>query len=249
MTGGEPPGPVRPRTARERLIVALDFQDAAAALRIVDHLGEEVIWYKVGMELFFAEGRGLLDALSGRGKRIFLDLKLHDIPNTMAMAVRSLARLPVELCTLHLPAGPEALRACAAEARRIVDSGQPAMGLLGVTRITSLPPPDPSDPWKDVVFLAGEGVECGIYGWVAPAGAAPRLRAAHGCGPVLVCPGIRLPEQGAQDQVAVGTPEEAVGGGADWIVVGRPVTRAEDPPGAAREFARRLSGFGSGPVG
>jgi orotidine-5'-phosphate decarboxylase len=249
MIGEQPPGPVRPRAAGDRLIVALDFQEAAAALELVDRLGEEVTWYKVGMELFFAEGPGLLHALAGRGKRTFLDLKLHDIPNTMAMAVRSLARLPVELCTLHLPAGPEALRACAVEARRIAESGRPAMGLLGVTRITSLPAPDPSDPWRDVVSLAGEGVACGIYGWVAPAGAALRLRAAHGSGPVLVCPGIRLPEQGTQDQVAVGTPEAAVSGGADWIVVGRPITRSEDPPGAVRDIVRRLSGPGDGPIG
>ena len=241
MTEAQPPGPARPRAARERLIVALDFQDAAAALAMVDRLGEEVTWYKVGMELFYAEGRMLLDAIHERGKRVFLDLKLHDIPNTMVMALRSLSRLPVDLCTLHIPAGPEALRTCAAEARRIADTEGPAIGLLGVTRLTSLPPPDLTEPWQDVVSLAGEAVACGIYGWIAPAAAAPLLRDAHGPGPVLVCPGIRLPEQAKQDQVAVGSPEDAVRGGADWIVVGRPITRADDPPGAAREFARRLA--------
>jgi orotidine-5'-phosphate decarboxylase len=207
---------------------------------MVDRLGEEVTWYKVGMQLFYAEGTVLLDALRGRGKRIFLDLKLHDIPNTMAMALRSLSRLPVELCTLHIPAGSEALRACAVEVRRIAETGGPAIGLLGVTRLTSLSPPDSSDPWQDVVSLAGQAVACGIYGWIAPPAAAPFLRAVYGPGPGLVCPGIRLPEQGKQDQVAVGTPEDAVRGGADWIVVGRPVTRAENPSSAAREIARRL---------
>jgi orotidine-5'-phosphate decarboxylase len=241
MTDTEVPGPSRPRSAGERLIVALDFQDGATALAMVDRLGDTVTWYKVGMELFYAEGRGLLDQLAGRGKRIFLDLKLHDIPNTMAMALRSLAGLPVELCTLHLPAGPEALRACAAEARRIAESGPRPVGLLGVTRLTSLPPPDPADPWRDVVALAGEGVAAGIFGWIAPATAAPVLRQAHGPRPVLVCPGIRLPEQGKQDQVAVGSPGEAISGGADWIVVGRPVTRADDPVGAAREIVHLMS--------
>ena len=106
--------------------------------------------------------------------------------------------------------------------------------------LTSLPPPDLTEPWQDVVSLAGEAVACGIYGWIAPSAAAPLLRRAHGRGPVLVCPGIRLPEQAKQDQVAVGTPEDAVRGGADWIVVGRPITRADDPPGAARDIARRL---------
>jgi orotidine-5'-phosphate decarboxylase len=235
------PGPTRPRSGRERLIVALDYHDAATALAMVDCLGEEVTWYKIGMELFYAEGRGFLDALFRRGKRVFLDLKLHDIPNTMAMAVRSLAQLRAELCTLHLSAGPEALRACAAEVRRIAESGEPPMGLLGVTRLTSLPPLDPSEPWKDVLSLAGEGVAAGLYGWIAPPGAAGPLRAVHGSDPVLVCPGIRLPHQERQDQAAVGTPEEAVRGGADWIVMGRPITRADDPRGAAREITRRLA--------
>ncbi len=240
MTDTRPPGPPRPQSAGDRLIVALDFPDAAAALAMVDRLGEDVRWFKVGMELFYAEGRGLLDALHGRGKRIFLDLKLHDIPNTMVMACRSLSRLPVDLCTLHIPAGPEALRACAAEARRIADAEGPVIGLLGVTRLTSLSPPDPTEPWRDVVELAGRAAQAGVFGWIAPAAAAPLLRAAHGSGPALVCPGIRLPEQGRQDQVMVGTPEEAVRGGADWIVVGRPITRAEEPARAAREFVRRL---------
>lgn len=233
-------GPARPRTPRERLIVALDFQNRDEALRLVDRLGDEVLWYKVGMELFYAEGRVLLDELAGRGRRTFLDLKLHDIPNTMAMALRSLSRLPAELITIHVPAGPEALRACREEIEHAVELGRPAAGLLGVTRLTSLPPPDPSDPWRDVEELAGVAARAGLFGWIAPVEAGPRLRAAHGDGPALVCPGIRLPEQGKQDQVAVGTPEAARRGGADWIVVGRPITRADDPVEAAREIQRRL---------
>jgi orotidine-5'-phosphate decarboxylase len=195
---------------------------------------------KVGLEAFVAEGPALVREVVAAGAEVFLDLKLHDIPNTMVMALRSLSRLPVGLCTLHIPAGPEAMRACAAEVQRIADTEGPAIGLLGVTRLTSLSPPDLTDPWQDVVSLAGEAVACGIYGWIAPSAAAPLLRRAHGRGPVLVCPGIRLPEQAKQDQVAVGTPEDAVRGGADWIVVGRPITRADDPPGAARDIARRL---------
>lgn len=235
-----PPGPARPRTARERLIVALDVPGRGEALALVDRLGDEVLWYKVGLELFYAEGRPFVDELASRGRRIFLDLKLHDIPNTMAMALHSLSRLPVELVTLHVAAGTQALAACAEEMRRLAETGRPAPGLLGVTRLTSLPPPDPGDPWADVVALAGTAVEAALYGWIAPAAAGPRLRAAHGSQPVLVCPGIRLPDEGRQDQVAVGAPEEALRGGADWIVVGRPVTRAADPCAAAREIVRRL---------
>ncbi len=235
------PGPERPRVPRDRLIVALDFQDGSDALSLVDLLDQEVLWYKVGMELFYAAGPSLLSDLSARGKRIFLDLKLHDIPNTMAQALRSLSRLPVGLTTVHVPAGPEALRACAREAARILEDSGTAIGILGVTRLTSLPPPDPERPWDDVVALAGMAVEAGLAGWIAPAAAAPALRRAYGAGPALVCPGIRLPEQAHQDQVAVGTPEQAVGGGADWIVVGRPVSAAADPRAAAREIARRMS--------
>jgi orotidine-5'-phosphate decarboxylase len=233
-------GPERPRQARERIIVALDFQTAPDALALVDQLAGEVLWYKVGMELFYAEGSGLLTELQARGKRIFLDLKLHDIPNTMASALRSLARYPVSLTTLHVPAGREALHACVEEARRIGQDRAAPLGLLGVTRLTSLPAPDPARPWADVVVLAGQALEAGLYGWIAPPVAAPSLRQAWGAGPVLVCPGIRLPEQGKQDQVAVGTPEEAVRGGADFLVVGRPVTRAPDPVRAVREIIQRL---------
>lgn len=234
------PGPERPRGARERIIVALDFPDASAALAMVDLLGDEVSFYKVGMELFYAEGPELLQELSTRGKRIFLDLKLHDIPNTMASALRSLSRWPVDLTTLHVPAGAEALRACAAEARQLRAASGRTLALLGVTRLTSLPPPDPDDPWRDVVEAAGVAVEAGLDGWIAPAPAALSLRKAWGTAPILVCPGIRLPEHGRQDQVAVGTPEEAVRGGADLLVVGRPITRAPDPAAAAREMIRGL---------
>ncbi len=233
-------GPARPRAARERLIVALDLPGSREALALVDRLGEPVLWYKVGMELYYAEGPRLLEALADRGKRVFLDLKLHDIPNTMSSALRSLCRHPFDLTTLHVPAGIEALRACAEVCRRIRDERGNAPGLLGVTRLTSLPPPDPDRPWDDVVALAGQAVEAGLFGWIAPAAAGPRLRAAWGPAPALVCPGIRLPEGGRQDQVAVGTPEEAVKGGADWIVVGRPIRAAAHPEEAAREILERM---------
>jgi orotidine-5'-phosphate decarboxylase len=235
------PGPVRPCTARERIIVALDLPDRADALALVDLLQDEVLMYKVGMELFYAEGPQLLRDLAQLGKRIFLDLKLHDIPNTMVAALRSLARLPVDLTTLHIAAGSAAMAACAEEAQRLhLEEGR-SLGLLGVTRLTSLPPPDPEHPWADVTTLAGQAAAAGLYGWIAPAPAGPALRQAWGSGPVLVCPGIRLPEQGKQDQVVVGTPQEAIRGGADFLVVGRPVTRAPDPIRVLAEMRQGLS--------
>lgn len=232
----------RPATARERLIVALDFETSGEALALVDDLGDEVLWYKVGMELFYAEGPRVLARLHERSRRIFLDLKLHDIPNTMAGAFRSLAGHSVGLTTVHVPAGLPALRAIAEAARVLRESGITPPAVLGVTRLTSLPAPDPLRPWDDIVQLAGDCVEAGLDGWIAPAEASGPLRRAHGNAPILVCPGIRLPDGEVGDQVAVGTPEGAVQGGADWIVVGRPITRAKNPKAAASEFVRRMSG-------
>lgn len=230
----------RPQEPRERLIVALDFQSLAPAVELIDRLGESVLWYKVGMELFYADGPRVLSALHERKKRIFLDLKLHDIPNTMAQAFRSLAIHGVGLTTVHITAGEAALSAVAQEARVLRAAGNPAPLVLGVTRLTSLATPDPRNPWEDVVRLAGVAVQSGIDGWIAPVAAAKLLRESHGPGPILTCPGIRLPEGATQDQVEIGTPEAAIAAGADWIVVGRPITRAEQPAEATREFLRRL---------
>ena len=234
--------PLRPGTALDRLIVALDFPDGKTALEMVDRLGDAVCWYKVGMELFYAEGPSFLGALRERRKRIFLDLKLHDIPNTMASAVRSLAAHGVDLTTVHVPAGQAALEAVSAVTAELRGKGQSAPLLVGVTRLTSLAAPDPERPWDDVVALAGSAVAAGLDGWVAPVDAAGPLRGAHGPNPVLICPGIRLPEGDRGDQVAVGTPEAAVAGGADWIVVGRPITRATDPVQVARAMVERMEG-------
>ncbi len=238
--------PMRPAGPRERLIVALDFPTREEAFRLVDDLGDAVTWYKIGMELFYAEGPKVVQDLRARGKRVFLDLKLHDIPNTMAGAVRSIGRLGVGLLTVHAPAGAEALAACASAARE-VGQGADRPQLIGVTRLTSLAAPNPDRPWDDVVALAGTAVEAGLDGWVAPVQAASPLRAAHGSSPILVCPGIRLPDGDVGDQVSVGTPEGAVSGGADWIVVGRPITRADEPKAQAeRIVTRMLHGCGDG---
>lgn len=231
---------LRPQRPKERLIVALDYPEIGPATELVDRLGDGVLWYKVGMELYYAAGPRVLTMLRERGKRIFLDLKLHDIPNTMAQALRSLAVHGVGLTTVHIAAGEAALSAVAQEARALREAGQPAPLVLGVTRLTSLPAPNPNDPWADVVDLAGLAVRAGIDGWIAPVNAAGPLRAAHGPAPILTCPGIRLPEGEVQDQVEIGTPESAVAAGADWIVVGRPITRAKDPLAATGEILRRL---------
>lgn len=232
---------LRPTTALERLIVALDLPDAASAMELVDRLGQDVLWYKVGMELFYAEGPRVLGSLRDRGRRIFLDLKLHDIPNTMAGAIRSLGAHGIDLTTVHAPAGPSALQAVSAAAAELREAGGRAPMILGVTRLTSLSAPDLARPWADVVTLGGAAVAAGLDGWVAPVEAAGPLRAAHGTVPILVCPGIRLPQGEVGDQISVGTPESAVRAGADWIVVGRPIVQAPDPVKAAREMVERMS--------
>lgn len=231
----------RPREARDRLIVALDVPAAAAALELVDRLGETVRWYKVGMELFYAEGPSLVRRLRERGCEIFLDLKLHDIPNTMGGALRSLAGLGVGLTTVHIPAGAAALREVSKVRDLLLQEGTSAPRLLGVTRLTSLPPPDPTDPMRDILFWAELALDCRLDGWIAPVGAARGLRERFGSEPMLVCPGIRLPDGVRGDQISIGTPEEARSSGADWIVVGRPITQAEDPAEAARAFVQRLA--------
>lgn len=228
----------RPTSPRDRLIVALDFQDGAPALSLVDLLGDRVRWYKVGMELYYAVGNSLIGELRSRGKRVFLDLKLHDIPNTMSHALRSLAKQRVALTTVHIPAGEEALRAVASAAASL--SGEERPRILGVTRLTSLPAPDPAKPWDDVVRLGRLGIDCGIDGWIAPAAGAKHLRAACGAAPLLVCPGIRLPEDDRADQVQVGLPKDAVRDGADWIVVGRPISQAVDPRVTVEAIIHRL---------
>jgi orotidine-5'-phosphate decarboxylase len=226
------------------LAVALDTTDLDVAAGWAAAAGPYVSTVKVGLELYLRHGAAAVTRAreASGGRAVFLDLKLHDIPNTMASALRSLSRQPISLTTVHVAAGTEALRACVETAAAVEGKG---IGLLGVTRLTSLPPADPLRPWDDVLSLARRGADAGLYGWIAPPEAAPHLRSAFGSGPALVTPGIRLPQQERQDQVSVGTPEGALKGGADWIVVGRPITRAPDPREAAREFVRRLAQAGA----
>lgn len=219
------------------LIIALDVPEAAAMGPIVDALPKEIAWYKVGLEIFAAEGPRALDPLRERGKRVFLDLKLHDIPRTVARAVRSAARHGAGLLTVHASGGREMLKA-AAEAARECGPGGPR--ILAVTVLTSL---DASDleamgvrrtPSEQVLALAGLALEAGADGWVCSVQEAAGLRAAYGPAPLLVTPGIRLPTDDVGDQKRIGTPADALRAGATHLVVGRPVLDAPDPAAAAR---------------
>jgi orotidine-5'-phosphate decarboxylase len=213
------------------VIVALDFPDRTGALALVERLGEEVRFFKVGLELFTSEGPDFVRILKGMGKRVFLDLKLHDIPSTVAAAVAAATRLEADLLTIHALGGSRMIAA----AREAVGGAQTS--IVAVTALTSLSREELSlawgreavDPATEVTRLARLAVDNGAHGVVASAQEARFLRHSLGRSPLLVTPGIRLPGSVGDDQVRVATPGEAVAGGADFLVVGRPISQAEDP--------------------
>lgn len=226
---------------KERIIVALDTDSAGSALSFARSLSGEVGMFKVGMELFPRGGPELVSRIRSTGAKVFLDLKFHDIPNTVAGAVRSAAALGVTFATVHATGGRAMLRAAAEAAR---GSG---ITLLAVTVLTSLDDDDleevgfRSPAGESVLRLAELAAGEGIGGIVCSAREVESVRGRLGPGPVLVTPGVRLPEGEAGDQKRVVTPFEAARRGADYLVVGRPITRAPDPVAAARTFAAEMA--------
>jgi len=226
-----------------QVIIALDVPTLDEAMGLVDALEEETDFYKVGLELFTREGPSVVNALRGRDKRIFLDLKLHDIPNTVARAVARARDLEVDLLTLHATGGRPMMEA-AAEA-----AGDDLM-LLGVTVLTSMTASDVKDSWgravdsleEEVVRLARLVQESGIGGVVASVREAAPIREAVGADLVVVTPGIRLAGDDAHDQARVSTPAEAVAAGVDYLVIGRSVTQAPDPAEALRRVYEEAAG-------
>lgn len=225
---------------KERIIVALDTDSPEAALRAVRALSGEVGLFKVGMELFPRGGPDLVGKIRATGADVFLDLKFHDIPNTVAGAVRSAAALGVRFATVHASGG-RAMLAAAAEAA--AGSGTT---VLAVTVLTSLDDADLASigfalPAADAVArLAEMAVGAGIGGIVCSAKEVAALRNRLGGGVVLVTPGVRLPDDAPGDQKRVVTPSEAIRSGADYLVVGRPITKAAEPVAAARRFAAEM---------
>ena len=227
---------------RQRLIVALDVSSATAAQRIVAAVGESALTYKVGMQLYTAEGPQVVRDLLASGRRVFLDLKYHDIPNTVSGAVREAAKLGVSMLTVHAGGGGKMLRAAveAAEARQ-------GLMVLAVTVLTSL---DAYDLDKigirgsvedSVVRLAAIALSNGCQGVVASAREASTLRAELGSNFAIVTPGVRPAGTSADDQVRIVTPAEAIASGASHIVVGRPITEAADPAGEAKAILGQIS--------
>ena len=225
-----------------RLVVALDLADPRDALALVDRLGDAVSWYKVGPVLHVAEGPAVVRALRERGKQVFLDLKWHDIPNTVAGAVAAAADAGVALATVHLSGGARMLDA-AVGARRA------GLRLVGVGVLTSFGPSDfglvvgrpVTDLAEEQRRMVRAGMAAGLDGYVTAAAEARAVRALAGDGAALVIPGVRRASDATQDQVRTATPREAVEAGADFVVVGRPVARAADPRAEALALAGELA--------
>jgi orotidine-5'-phosphate decarboxylase len=229
------------KDAKDRLAVALDVPDAQAARDLVDRLGDSCRWLKVGMELYYAGGNPLLETLRSRGYRIFLDLKLHDIPNTVAGGIRSVAKAGAELLTVHAGGGT-AMLAAAAEAAQA--PGAPR--LLAVTVLTSMDAAELkaagvcSAPAEQVLRLARLAKSAGINGMVCSAEEVASLRVELGPEALLVVPGIRPAGSDLNDQRRIATPAEAIASGASMLVVGRPITRAADPAQAVRSILEEI---------
>lgn len=229
------------KDAKDRLAVALDVPDAQAARDLVDRLGDSCRWLKVGMELYYAGGNPLLETLRSRGYRIFLDLKLHDIPNTVAGGIRSVAKAGAELLTVHAGGGATML-AAAAEAAQA--PGAPR--LLAVTVLTSMDAVELKSAGvcstlaEQVLRLARLAKSAGINGMVCSAEEVASLRVELGPEALLVVPGIRPAGSGLNDQRRVATPAEAIASGASMLVVGRPITRAADPAQAVRSILEEI---------
>ena len=226
-----------------QVIIALDVPTLDEALALVDSLGDETDFYKVGLELFTREGPSVVQALATRDKRIFLDLKLHDIPNTVARAVARARDLDVDFLTIHTMGGRPMMGAAAEVAGT-------DLTLLGITVLTSLTASDLEDSWgrevdsieDEVVRLARLAQESGVGGVVASVREAASIKEAVGSALVVVTPGIRLAGDDAHDQARVSTPAEAVASGADYLVVGRSVTQALDPVEALRRVCAQAAG-------
>lgn len=229
---------------RDRLIVALDASDVGEAMRLVERIGDAAGFYKIGMELAYGgEGLGLVRRLAAAGLKVFLDLKLHDIPNTVERAVAQAAGLGATFLTVH--GYPQTMRAAVAGAK---GSG---LGLLAVTVLTSQDDEDLSEAGyrfgvvEMVRRRAEQAQALGVDGLVASAAEARAVRQAVGREMILVTPGIRPDAAAAGDQKRVATPAVAISAGADYLVVGRPISTAADPRAAAASIVAEIAAAAS----
>lgn len=226
-----------------RVIVALDYPEAGPVLDLARRLDPKLCRVKVGKELFTAAGPGLVTQLQDAGFEIFLDLKYHDIPNTVAAACAAAADLGVWMINVHALGG----RAMMSAAREAVDQRLRRPRLIAVTVLTSMDAAEmkdvglAGDPQEAAVRLAQLAQGCGLDGVVCSPQEAPALRKQLGEGFLLVTPGVRPATAAKDDQQRVATPRQAIAGGADYLVIGRPITRAPDPPAALRAILDEIA--------
>lgn len=220
------------------IIVALDFDDAQAARALVARLGDAIQFYKVGMELYAAEGTPLVQELIGQGKQVFLDLKLYDIPETVKRAAACIAKTGARFLTVH---GSNAVMRAAVEGR-----GGSALELLAVTVLTSFDQQDlaelgyPAGVAELVALRVKNAMSAGMDGIVCSPLEAAAVRAIAGPRAILVTPGVRSKSAHAGDQKRVATPAEALAAGANYVVIGRQITRAQDPPAQLQRILEEL---------
>lgn len=221
------------------IIVALDLESAGEALQLVDRLGQSVGFYKVGLELFTAEGPAVLRELTARGKSVFVDLKMYDIGATVERAAARVAALGATFLTVH--SSPQVIRAA------VAGRGDSALKILAVTVLTSFDAADLADlgyvgrsTSEQVEFFIEKGLAAGADGFISSPKEVERARAI--CGPlkILVTPGVRSFGASPGDQKRVATPAEAIAAGADYLVIGREITRADDPGAAATRILQTL---------
>jgi orotidine-5'-phosphate decarboxylase len=236
-------------TAKERLIVAMDLSTLESVNNAVVKIGDAVSYYKIGMESFYSLGEAALDLMAANNKKVFLDLKLHDIPNTVARSVKTLCRFSPAMTTIHAAGGPSMLRAAVeAAAESSSQLGLPRPKLLGITVLTSINDVEwaavgHTQSIRDSVLrLAQLCRQTGMDGVVASPQEAAAIRQC--CGPdfLIVTPGIRPLYGDKGDQSRTATPADALRDGADYLVVGRPVLAAADPRMAAIEIVKEMEG-------
>ena len=222
------------------IIVALDLEDATAALRLVDRVGEAAGFYKVGLELFTAEGPSVVRELAARGKQVFIDLKMYDIGATVERATARVAALGASFLTVH--SSPQVIRAA------IRGRGESGLKILAVTVLTSFDDGDVADLGYTgrtaaslVVHFVQKGIAAGVDGFISSPLEVARVRAIAGPDKILVTPGVRSAGTSQGDQKRVATPAEAMAAGANYLVIGREITRAADPRLAAERILASLS--------
>lgn len=226
-----------------RVIVALDYADAKSAMALVDRLQPSACKLKVGKELFTAAGPAFVATIAQRGFDLFLDLKFHDIPNTVAQACRVASQLGVWMINVHALGGRGMMNA----AREAIESAPRRPNLIAVTVLTSMAEPDlrevgiDASPLVEAMKLAELAAACGLDGVVCSAHEAAAIRDRLGSRFLRVTPGIRLPEDGAGDQKRVMTPLLAIESGASYLVIGRSVTRAADPLAVLARINREIA--------